>query len=145
MQKTVLSIAGKPGLYTLVSRGRNMLIVETVDSPKKRIPANQHDRVTSLNDVSMYTTEEDVPLTQVFLNIKTMQEGKPVDLEPKKLSSKQLAEFMAKALPNYDRDRVYDNDIRKVIQWYNILVNNGINDFEPTEEEAKAEEDAAEK
>lgn len=139
MKDIILSIAGKPGLYRLVSQGRGMLIVETVDAAKKRIPAGARDRVTSLNDVSMYTDGDDKPLMEIFETIKQNENGALVNIDLKKASSQELADFMAKALPNYDRDRVYNGDIKKLIQWYNILVGNGYTEF-VVEEEAAAEE-----
>jgi dephospho-CoA kinase len=143
MEKTILSISGKSGLYVMVSRGRSTIIVETLDEQKKRFAVGLHDKITSLNDVSMYTDGDDTPLLTVFNNIKTMQDGKPVDLDPKKASKEQLEDFMAKALPDYDRDRVYQNDIRKLITWYNILVTNGITDFDlPEEQSEEAQEEA---
>lgn len=141
MKDIILSIAGKPGLYRLVSQGRGMLIVETVDAAKKRIPAGARDRVTSLNDVSMYTDGDDKPLMEIFETIKQNENGELVNIDLKKASSQELADFMAKALPNYDRDRVYNGDIKKLIQWYNILVGNGYTEF--VVEEAAAEEDKA--
>ncbi len=127
----------------MVSRGRSTIIVETLDEQKKRFAVGLHDKITSLNDVSMYTDGDDTPLLTVFNNIKTMQDGKPVDLDPKKASKEQLEDFMAKALPDYDRDRVYQNDIRKLITWYNILVTNGITDFDlPEEQSEEAQEEA---
>ena len=74
MQDPILSISGKPGLFRLVSQGRNMLIVESLDSEKKRFPVGARDRVTSLNDISMYTDDEDVPLMQVFQNLNCLQQ-----------------------------------------------------------------------
>jgi dephospho-CoA kinase len=143
MEKTILDISGKSGLYVMVSRGRSTIIVETLDEQKKRFAVGLHDKITSLNDVSMYTDGDDTPLLTVFNNIKTMQDGKPVDLDPKKASKEQLEDFMAKALPDYDRDRVYQNDIRKLITWYNILVTNGITDFDlPEEQSEEAQEEA---
>jgi dephospho-CoA kinase len=143
MEKTILAISGKSGLYVMVSRGRSTIIVETLDEQKKRFAVGLHDKITSLNDVSMYTDGDDTPLLTVFNNIKTMQDGKPVDLDPKKASKEQLEDFMAKALPDYDRDRVYQNDIRKLITWYNILVTNGITDFDlPEEQSEEAQEEA---
>ena len=144
MKDTILSIAGKPGLYRLVSQGRGMLIVETIDAAKKRIPAGARDRVTSLNDVSMYTDEEDKPLMEIFDTIKQNENGAAVALDYKKASAQELADFMAKALPNYDRDLVYNGDIKKLIQWYNILITNGYTEFVTAEEAAPAEEAAAE-
>lgn len=140
-EKTILAISGKPGLFLLVSQGRNTLIVESLDEQKKRFPVSQHDRITSLKDVSMYTDDDDnIPLFNVFNNIKEMQDGKIIDINGKKASKDELEEFMAKVLPNYDRDRVYQNDIRKLISWYNILIQNGINDFELPEEKDEEED-----
>ena len=140
MKETILSISGRPGLFRLVSSGRGNLIVETIDDAKKRLPAGARDRVTSLNDVSMYTDDDDAPLMDVFQNIANAHDGKAVDINVKTASSKELADFMATALPNYDRDRVHQSDIKKLIQWYNILVNNGYTDF--VESEAEEEEEA---
>jgi dephospho-CoA kinase len=140
MKETILSISGKPGLYRLVNQGRGNIIVETIDAAKKRIPAGIRDRVTSLNDISMYTDDEDVPLMEIFENIKKELNGKPADINIKTASSEELAQFMALALPNYDRDRVYNNDIKKLIQWYNILINNGYNEFVTPEEAQEVEE-----
>lgn len=129
MQDTILSISGKPGLYRLVSQGRGNLIVETIDANKKRFPVGVRDRVTSLNDVSMYTDEADVPLMEVFESIRTKESGAAVDMDLKKAKAEELTGFMAAVLPNYDRDRVYLTDMKKLIQWYNILVNNGYDRF----------------
>lgn len=143
MLRTILSISGKPGLYKLISRGKNMLIVEALDATKKRQPVHGTDKVISLGDIAMYTDEEDVPLRQVFANVMAKEEGKPATLDVKKANAADLHDYMAAVLPSYDRDRVYNNDIKKLITWYNILINNGITDFEaPAEEEAAAEEGA---
>lgn len=115
-----------------------MLIVESIDAAKKRMPAGDRDRVTSLNDVSMYTDDEDVALMEVFQNIYNVWEGKAVDIDVKHASKQDLADFMARALPNYDRDRVYPADMKKLAQWYNILVNNGYTTFVEAEAEAEA-------
>ncbi len=140
MQDTILAISGKPGLYRLVSQGRGMLIVETVDATKKRVPAGARDRVTSLNDVSMYTNEDDKPLMEIFQAIADKEGAKATAIDYKKASKEELADFMAAVLPDYDRDRVHDSDIRKLIQWYNILVNGGYTQFvEATEEAEEAE------
>lgn len=130
--ETILSIAGKPGLYRLVSRGKQNLIVETLDETKKRIPAFSTDRVISLADIAMYTDAEDVPLWKVLKSLGEKSESKECTLNYKKASGKELREFFAEILPDYDRDRVHDSDIKKLIQWYNILVKNGITDFEKT-------------
>lgn len=137
MVQTILSIAGKPGLYKLVSRGKSNLIVESLDETHKRQPVFSSDRVTSLADIAMFTEGDDVPLMDVLAAIRDKEEGKACSLQFKKASSNELREYFAQVLPDFDRDRVHDSDIRKLLQWYNILIANGISDFEkdlqPTE------------
>lgn len=139
MLETILAISGKPGLYRLVNRGNRSLIVETLDAQKKRMPAFGTDKIISLADIAMYTDEEEVPLRKVLKNIYDMEGGKTTSIDYRKASREELADFMAKALPNYDRDHVYPSDMKKLIQWYNILVENGVTDFEEKEQEAGAE------
>lgn len=138
MLRTVLSVAGKPGLYKLVSNGRNMLIVEALDATKKRLPIHGIDKVVSLGDIAMFTEDEEVPLWQVLESVKTKCEGAACTVDYKKASNEELADFFAEVLPNYDRDRVYMTHVRKLIQWYNILVEAGMTDFVP--EDAETEE-----
>ncbi|MDE6151993.1 MAG: DUF5606 domain-containing protein [Prevotella sp.] len=137
MKETILAISGKPGLYRLVSRGNATLIVESLDETKKRIPAFAKDRVTSLADIAMYTDDEDIALWKVLKSLGEKEESKPSSLNYKKASSAELREYFGEILPTFDRDRVHDSDIKKLIQWYNILVKAGITDFEkslaPTE------------
>ena len=130
--ETILSIAEKPGLYKLVSRGKMNLIVEAIDATHRRLPAFASDRVTSLADIAMYTDAEDIPLWQVLKSLGEKEQSKECSLNYKKCSADELHAFFAEVLPSYDRDRVHDSDIKKLIQWYNILVNNGITDFEAT-------------
>ena len=125
--ETILSIAGKPGLYKLVSRGKMNLIVEAIDATHRRMPAFASDRVTSLGD-----NAEDIPLWQVLKSLGEKEQSKECSLNYKKCSADELHAFFAEVLPAYDRDRVHDSDIKKLIQWYNILVKNGITDFEAT-------------
>ena len=141
MLETILAISGKPGLYRLINRGNRSLIVETLDAQKKRMPAFGADKIISLADIAMYTDEEEVPLRKVFKNIYDMEGGKVTAIDYRKASKEELADFMAKALPNSDRDHVYPSDMKKLIQWYNILVENGVTDFEaPQQEEAESAE-----
>lgn len=142
MQQTILAIAGKPGLYRLVAQGRGNLIVETIDEAKKRISAGARDRVTSLNDVSMYTNEDDKPLMEIFQTISDTLKGQPSEINYKTASKDELHGFMTIALADWDQDRVHDSDIKKLIQWYNILAKAGITEFVSAEE--AAEEGAAE-
>lgn len=137
MLQTILSIAGKPGLYKLVSRGNNNLIVEALDSTHRRMPAFATDRITSLADIAMFTETDDVALGKVLASMKTVEDGKTCSINYKKASGDELREYFAKVLPEYDRDRVQVSHIKKLIQWYNILIEAGISDFEeemaPTE------------
>lgn len=141
MQETILAISGKPGLYKLVSRGNNNLIVEALDETHRRMPAFGTDRITSLGDVAMFTETDDIPLMKVFDNVKKLEGGKKSSVDYKKASGDELQAYFAKVLPDFDRERVHNSDIKKLIQWYNILVANGITDFVDPEEEEKDEKD----
>lgn len=143
MQQIILAITGKPGLYKLVSRGKNNLIVEALDATHRRMPAFSTDRITSLNDITMFTETDDVLLTDVLDNLKTLEGGKKASINEKKASGSELQEYFSKVLPEWDRDRVHTSDIKKLISWYNILVENGITDFKD-EEEQEAETPAEE-
>lgn len=140
MLKTILAIAGKPGLFRLVSQGKNMLIVESLVTGKRQ-PAYSHDKVISLGDIAMYTVEEDVPLGNVLESLKTKNEGKPVDVKAFE-DDHALREYFREVLPDFDDDRVYTNDIKKLINWYNILIGAGITDFKESEAEAENTEEA---
>lgn len=132
MLNKILSISGKPGLYKLVSQGKNMLIVESVGD-KKRIPVYVNDKVVSLGDIAMYTTNGEVPLREVMSKIYTKENG-PINIDIKKSTNEELREYFAEILPDFDRERVYVTDIKKLIAWYNLLVNNGYTDFEEPKE-----------
>ena len=140
MQQTILAISGKPGLYKLVTRGKNNLIVEALDATHRRMPAFASERITSLNDIAMFTENDDIPLTDVLENMKTLEAGKKAAVDPKKASTKVLQDYFTKVLPEWDRERVHASDIKKLISWYNILIEAGITDFKDAEEEEKAEE-----
>lgn len=137
MLQTILAISGKPGLYKLITRTQNCLIVETLDKMHRRIPAFATDRITSLADIAMFTETDDIPLYKVLTNLKNLEEGKVSSFNYKKASNSELAEYFAKVLPDFDRERVHASDIKKLLQWYNILIENGISDFDnemtPTE------------
>ena len=140
MQQTVLAIAGKPGLYKLVTRGNNNLIVEALDATHKRMPAFATDRITSLGDIAMFTETDDVPLTDVLENLKNLEGGKKASINEKKASSAELREYFSKVLPEWDQDRVKDSHIKKLITWYNILIEAGITDFKDEEPETESAE-----
>ncbi len=130
MLEKVLAVSGKPGLYLLLSRGNGSIIVETIDSKKRRMPVFGADKVIALADIAMYTEDKEVPLRQVLKNIFDKEGGKETAVNSKTAGKEELSAFMAEALPDYDRDRVHTSDMRKLISWYNILVSNGITDFE---------------
>lgn len=136
MLKTILAISGKPGLYKLISQAKNMLIVEAVSADRKRMPVYASDKVISLGDIAMYTDGDEVPLGEVLESVKTKENGAVTSIDYKKASSEALHQFMAEVLPNYDRDRVHTGDIKKLIQWYNLLISNGETDFVETPKKA---------
>jgi dephospho-CoA kinase len=138
MEQTILAIAGKPGLYKLVSRGKASLIVEALDETHRRVPAFATDRVTSLADITMYTESEDLPLGTILARLRDKEGGKKASLNWRKASAKELQDYFASVVPDFDRDRVHNSDIKKLLQWYNILIAAGVTDFEDkTEEEEK--------
>ena len=128
MLRDILSITGKPGLYKLVSRGNNMLIVESL-LDGKRTPTYARDKIVSLGEISMYTMGDDIALSEVLTKLGERENLKEASVDPKKADNDQLRDFFGEVLPDFDRDRVYPSDIRKLIQWYNILINAGITDF----------------
>lgn len=129
MKKTILSIAGKPGLYALVSRGNRMLIVEALETGK-RVPAYANDRITSLNDIAIYTEDEEIPLLDVLQAVKEKEGGKETAFNFKKASKDELFSYFEEVLPKFDQDRVHPSDIKKLLSWYNLLVKSGNADFE---------------
>lgn len=138
MLKNILSITGKPGLYKLVSRGNNMLIVESLIDGK-RMPTYARDKIVSLAEVSMFTTGDDIALSEVLTKVGEKEGLKVASIDPKKADNDAMRAYFAEVLPDFDRDRVYPTDIRKLVQWYNILINAGITDFTIKEDEGEEE------
>ena len=138
MLKTILSVSGKPGLYKLVSSGKNMVIVESLIDAKK-MPIYARDKVVSLGDISIYTDEAEVPLKDVLVAIKTKENGAKASIQTN-AKPEELKKYFEQVLPNFDKERVYPTDIKKIIGWYNLLINSG-QDFE-TEENTPAEDNA---
>lgn len=143
MKKTILSIAGKPGLYALVSRGNRMLIVESLETGK-RVPAYANDRITSLNDIAIYTEDEEVPLLDVLTAVKEKEGGKETTFNFKKASKDELFSYFEEVLPKFDQERVHPSDIKKLLSWYNLLVKSGNADFADEAAEEKEETSAEE-
>ena len=131
MLKTILSVSGKPGLYRLLSQGKNNLIVESLQTGQ-RIPIHPKDRVVSLGDISMFTDAEDVALSEVLTRVHQRQAG-ALFADDLLKDGEALRSVFAEVLPSYDRDRVYTSDIKTLFTWYNILVSANITTF--TEEE----------
>lgn len=136
MFERILTISGKPGLYRLLSQGRNMFIVEAVDATKKRMPVYNSDKVVMLDDIAIYTDTEEIPLREVFAKIQE-KEGGVLTFDIKAATPEELVEYFESVMPDYDRERVYLTHIKKIYAWYNILVENGVVDF--TQEEVAEE------
>lgn len=123
----ILSIAGKAGLYKVVTQSKNGVIVESL-LDGKRATAFAHERISSLEEISIFSETEDMPLKQVFKIISEKQEGK--EAISHKSSGKELKTFFLDIMPDYDQDRVYVSDIKKVLQWYNLLLKKDMLEFE---------------
>jgi hypothetical protein len=139
----VLAISGKPGLYDSVAQTKTGVVVESLIDGK-RFPAFAHERISSLAEISVFTVEDDLPLEDVFKKIYEKYEGKQaID---HKASGDDLKAFMLEILPEYDQDRVYTSDIKKIVMWYNLLVEKEMLDFTEKEEavETEAGEEVAE-
>lgn len=133
--KGIISISGKPGLYKVAAQGRNNIIVQSLENEKK-FPAFSNEKISALDDISVYTYEKDVPLSDVLQLLADKEQYKK-SINHKE-DAKKLRTYLTSFLPDYDAERVYDTDVKKIFQWYNILIEKGI----ISEEAAKA---AAEK
>ena len=138
MLKTILSISGKPGLYKLVSQAKNMLIVESLaDGKRTNIPSTS--RVSSLTDISVFTQSEDKPLADIFTALFEQTGGKPTIGH--KEDARKIESVFASVVPDYDVDKVHLSDMKKIIQWYNILVNAGMTEFKLPQEDVTEEKE----
>lgn len=140
MLKKILSVSGKPGLYKLVSQGKSMLVVETL-ADSRRLPIYAREKVTSLGDIAIYTTGDEVPLYKVLNSVKEKEAARPASIDPAHATPDELRAYMAEVLPEYDRDRVYPTDIKRLLNWYNQLINAGITDFAPQQPADSTDED----
>ena len=137
----ILSIAGKNGLFKVVSQGKNAVIVESlIDS--KRFPAFGHEKISSLEEISVFTTGDDIPLKDVFKAFYTKLEAKPTpEIKPENAA---LKKFFLEMIPEYDQDRVYVSDIKKMVSWYNLLLDHALLDFPEDAVETETSEPAEE-
>jgi hypothetical protein len=114
----ILSISGKPGLFRLIAQTKTGLIVESMDD-NKRIPTHMADKVNKLEDITVYTTDKDISLKDVFTNIYKKENGGPAAAG--KSDDKALKTYFGEVLPQYDKEKVYMSDIKKILNWYNVL------------------------
>jgi hypothetical protein len=132
MLKDILSISGQPGLFKMVSKGKNSVIVESLLTGK-RLPAFSSNKITSLEDIAIFTQTGEIPLKEILKKIADKENsGKTID---PKSSNPELKNFFIQLLPDYDEDRVYVSDIKKVVSWYNLLQEKELLNFEEEPEE----------
>jgi len=134
----VLSIAGKPGLYKMIAQTRSGFIAESMID-KKRMSVGIHHNVSILSEIAIYTLTEEKPLREVLTLIKEKENGGETAVSHKE-SKDKLEEYFFEVLPDYDEDRVYASDIKKIIQWYNLLQKNDMLDFEEAVVSSEEEE-----
>jgi hypothetical protein len=115
----ILSISGKPGLYKIVTQTRSGFVVESLIDQKK-VSVNIHSNISVLSEIAVYTLTEELPLREVLKRIRTKEDSKPTSISHKD-SKDKLEEYFFEVLPDYDEDRVYASDIKKIVQWYNLL------------------------
>ena len=133
MLKSVLSVSGRGGLFKLISRAKNMLIVESL-TDKKRSPIYGAQKVMALSDIAIYTNTEEIPLAAVLQKIFDKENRGTISFDPIAANPVELRAYMEDILPDFDRARVYPTDIRKMLTWYNLLVAAELTDFNPAEQ-----------
>ena len=138
MLKKILSVSGKSGLYKMISQGKNILIIESLKD-KKRIPAYASDKIITLDSIEIYTNEDKIPL-KTLNNIKDKENLKQISIDISKATPDELRAYLGEVLPDFDRKRVYPTDIKRLMSWYNILVEAGITEFDPKEDAEEHQE-----
>lgn len=140
MLKKILAITGRPGLFEIVAQGKNMILVQDITNGR-RFPASGRDKIVALGDIAMYTDAGDTPLGDILDRVYARFEGKPVDVKSLQTDN-SLASVFGEIVPDFDRNRVYDSDIRKLFTWYNLLLTAGFTEFanKDEEEEEQTEE-----
>lgn len=137
----IMSISGKPGLYKMISQTKNGMLVESM-LDQKRFPVFAHEKISSLEEISIFTETEDLPLKDIFKKINDLLEGGKALSH--KSSPEELKEFFEDVVSDYDKERVYVSDIKKVVQWYNLLHEKEMLDFTEEEKEKEEEEESKE-
>lgn len=138
MLKGILSISGKPGLYKMLSQGKNTIIVESL-ADGKRMPAHSYTKIIALEDIAIFTETEDIPLEKVLKSVFEKENGGAC-IDPKKSSSDALKAYFEEILPDYDRDRVYVSDMKKLFTWYETLRGHELLVFDDEEADEKPED-----
>jgi hypothetical protein len=134
--KEILSVSGKPGLFKTIAQTKSGVIIESL-TDGKRIQAFASDKISSLGEISIFTTAEDMPLREVFRRIREKNGDQPAP--DAKSDDNALKAFFETIVSDYDKERVYVSHIRKLVQWYNLLIINGITDFSAPAEETEGE------
>lgn len=142
MLREILAITGKPGLFKIISHNSKLLLVEELGT-KKRFPASARDKVVSLGDIAMYTDSGDKPLGEILDLVYAYKNGEKIDVKNLVKTDGLRDEFEA-ILPDYDKERVYPSDIKKLFTWYNVLVENGYTRFAEEKDESKEGEESHE-
>ena len=140
MLKTILTVSGKPGLYKMISQGKNITIVESL-TDKKRIPAYTSDKIISLDTIEIYTNDDRVSLYKVLNSIKEKESLKQITWDISKAAPDELRTYLSEVLPDFDRERVYPTDIKRLLNWYNILIGAGYQEFDLVEEAEELKEE----
>ncbi len=135
MLKDILSISGQSGLFKLVAQSSRSIIVESLETGKK-IPVYFSSKVSALEDIAIYTEDEEVPLAEIFEKIYKMENKGQTSISSKS-TNEEIKDYFGDVLPNYDKERVYVSDMKKVLNWYNILCAKGLLNFEEKAEEQK--------
>ncbi len=136
--KKIISITGRPGLYKHIGQGRNKIIVESL-TDGKRSGAFSTERMSTLADISVYTEKGEIQLTKILQTMFEKENQSKVQISPK-ASNEELAAYFENIQPDYDKDRVYPSDIKKIIKWYNLLTEKGLIDAEEPEDQKSSEE-----
>ena len=138
MLRKILTITGRPGLYKVIAQSNNKMIIVESLIDKKRTPSFANEKAVALADIAMFTNDDEKPLREVLEAVKQKENGQKASVDPK-ASGAELFAWFEGILPDFDRDRVHPGDVKKLVQWYNLLIENGITDFS---EQTEAVEEA---
>ena len=142
MLKEILTVSGKPGLYKLISQSTNLTIVESLID-KKRMPVHARVKMNVLSNILIFADNSEVPIGDVYASIKEKENGGKISIDLSQAQPDELRAYLAEVLPTFDRQRVYPNDIKKMLKWYDLLIENDLTDFSTKEEEKPEKENEA--